>query len=94
MKPSQLEELVQNNIISIEQSQQITTYLESTQKSTFQTTLYAIGGLLIGLGLLSFVGLNWDYIPDLMKVVLMSGATGLLYRLGYYMVYVLEYPKV
>jgi uncharacterized membrane protein len=40
-----------------------------------------------GLGVILLIAANWDTISDMMKTLLMIGATGITYSLGYYFSY-------
>jgi uncharacterized membrane protein len=56
--------------------------------------LAGFGAVVTGLGVILLLAANWDTISDMMKTVLIIGATGITYAAGYYWSYQnTNYPK-
>ncbi len=83
MKKQEIEELIKNWIMSKEQWDKILELSWNNNDSNFQTTLFTIWWFLIWLGILSFVWINWSYIPDFLKVIIMIVLTWGFYRIWY-----------
>lgn len=66
---------VEQHIITTEQAQAILNFEKSRNNGTFWRIAFIIAGLLIGLGIISLVAANWEYLPNALKLL---GAFALL----------------
>lgn len=95
MDSKKLQELVAAWIITTEQASKITEYEsshvslpeESKHQWGFQNTLFIIWSVLIGLGVMSFVGLNRDILDDWLKIIIFLVFTWWTYRIWYHLKY-------
>lgn len=61
----------------------------------FITSIVSLGSVLFGIGAILLVALNWEGIPNFLKIVLLSGLTFGSYYAGYVLAYQKQnYPKV
>ena len=60
----------EKNIISTQQEKDILTFYEERRGLDFIRVLVSIGSILIGLGVLLFIGGNWDVISNPVKVII------------------------
>lgn len=60
---------------------------KSETQSNFIIALSTIGAVLFGVGAVLFISSNWEYMGDLVKVLLLSTTTGIILLLGYYLKY-------
>ncbi|XMB65849.1 DUF2157 domain-containing protein [Mycoplasmatota bacterium zrk1] len=66
----------EKGIISKQQVDDIMTYYEEGLGLNFIKVLVTIGSILLGLGVLSFIASNWDYMSKLIKVITIIIALG------------------
>ncbi|GAB4217170.1 MAG: hypothetical protein OHK0012_20960 [Synechococcales cyanobacterium] len=83
-----LDQWVSEDLISPEQRQRLRDYYQLDQLTqraggTFTLILLILGGILIGLGIISFVAANWDMIPRSVRAVVAVGLTLGLQWQGY-----------
>ena len=64
---------LENGIITPEQSDKILS-LYDIKKSNLRMILFIAGGILLGLGLVSFIAAHWHEIPKTLRVCIISGA--------------------
>ncbi|TCO76924.1 DUF2157 domain-containing protein [Marinisporobacter balticus] len=64
-------------LITQNQLDDIMTFYEEGSGLNFIRVLVTIGSLLIGLGILSFVASNWDYMGKILKVMSILGSLGI-----------------
>ncbi len=94
----QIQEWLQNGTITQEQATKMLADSVQARKEEssgkFITWIVTLGALLFGIGAILFVALNWDAIPDILKVLLLLGSTFGSYYLGYVLAYQKQnYPK-
>lgn len=101
--PTELSDLVTRGVLTAEQARAVTGTMQVSVKSRrrffsterFIRFLAVFGALLVGIGIILFFASNWDAIPDLAKIVLLSGSTLLFYALGYILRFVKQrYPSI
>ncbi len=68
-----LQDWVRENALSAEQADQLIEGYEPTQTFSFIRILSAIGSLLLGFGILSFIASNWDVMSRPLKLVTIIG---------------------
>ncbi len=95
MDTKQLEDLVNQGIITSAQSTLIVNYQQKNESKLqwkkswgFQNSLFVIWWILIFLGIMSGVAFNRDLIADSIKVLILSWLTALMYWLWYYLKYI------
>lgn len=93
-----LDALVEQDLISEEQKTAIAawhrTHSADESGKRFFGVFGTIGAFATGLGILLFIGANWDSMGDVLKTTICIGTTLLFYLLGYIFSYrVTEYPK-
>jgi uncharacterized membrane protein len=86
-----LQDWVSEKALSAEQADQLIESYEPTQTFSFIRILSAIGGLLLGFGVLSFIASNWDVMSRPLKLVIIIGFL-IGFNLGGYLLRNL-YPK-
>lgn len=59
-------------------------YKKETRSNKLIIAISTIGAILLGLGAILFIASNWQELPDLVKVLLLVGSTGLAYYFGYH----------
>ncbi|MBQ6434658.1 MAG: DUF2157 domain-containing protein [Synergistaceae bacterium] len=62
----------EQNIITSEQSEKILS-LYDIKKSNLRLIMFIAGGILLGLGLISFIAAHWHEIPKILRVCILSG---------------------
>lgn len=79
----------EEGLISVEVFQQIADRYEfqnlTTSSQVFSTILYCLGGILIGLAVITFVAANWQYLDKISKVILLFGWLIGINTLGFYL---------
>lgn len=63
-------------IITKQQVEDMTTFYEEREGMNFIRILVTIGAILIGLGVLSFIASNWDYVGKVSKVMIIIAVLG------------------
>lgn len=85
----EVEKWQQEGLISGEFYQQIADRYEfqhlATSSQTFSTILYCVGGILIGLAIITFVAANWQYLDRIQKVILLIGWLIIINTLGFHL---------
>lgn len=94
----QIQEWLQNGTINQEQAAKMISDAAQTRKEEssgkFITSIVSLGAILFGVGAILFVALNWQGIPNFLKIVLLLGSTFGSYYLGYVFAYQRQnYPK-
>lgn len=86
-----LDVLVSEQLITDDQKRAILNWQKkSTHRewtSRFIQIFATFGAIVTGLGVILLIAANWDTISDMTKTLLMIGATGITYILGYYLSY-------
>ncbi len=86
-----LDALVTSHIITSIQRDEILTWQKRSEHTEWASRLIQIlatfGSVVTGLGVILLIAANWDTISDMTKTLLMIGATGMVYVLGYYFSY-------
>lgn len=95
----QVEAWLQNGTINQDQATKMLSDSEVTKSeessNKFITIISSIGAVLFGIGAILFVALNWDGIPDFLKIILLLGLTFGSYFIGYILTYKNKnYPRV
>lgn len=95
----QIQEWLQSGTINQEQATKMLADATQTRKEEssgkFITSIVSLGAVLFGLGAILFVALNWQGIPNFLKIILLLGATFGSYYFGYIFAYQKQnYPKV
>ncbi|MCY6484138.1 DUF2157 domain-containing protein [Clostridium aestuarii] len=67
----------EKEIITEEQFNRIVNSYEEVSSVNFIRILVTIGAILIGLGILSFVASNWDYISKISKIIIIISVLGI-----------------
>ena len=57
-------------------------------------TLATLGGILVGVGIILFIGSNWQAIPASIKIALLLISVGITYLSGYWLKYQRDFPRV
>ena len=57
-------------------------------------TLATLGGILLGVGVILFIGSNWQAIPGTIKIALLLVVVGTAYLSGYWLKYEKDFPRV
>lgn len=94
----QIQEWLQSGTINQEQATKMLADATQARKEEssgkFITAIVSLGAVLFGLGVIFFVALSWEVIPDFLKVVLLLCATFGSYYSGYVLAYQKHnYPK-
>lgn len=94
----QIQAWLQSGTINQEQAAKMISDAAQTRKEEssgkFVTSIVSIGAVLFGIGAILLVALNWQGIPDFLKVVILLGSTFGSYYLGYFFAYQSQnYPK-
>ncbi|WP_461205769.1 DUF2157 domain-containing protein [Clostridium sp. DL1XJH146] len=83
---NELEEHRDRGIINQSQIDEMMVFYEEISPFNFVSVLVTIGALLIGLGIISFVASNWNYLSKLIKIIIIlffySGSMFVSYRLN------------
>jgi uncharacterized membrane protein len=86
-----LDALVASHIITQDQRDQILAWQKQNTSTEWASRLIQIlstfGSVVTWLGVILLIAANWDTISDMTKTLLMIGATGITYSLGYYFSY-------
>lgn len=99
---SAVQEWAHQRIITQEQGQAILAYHQVTPRATLVrrvygrlvTVLATLGAVLVGLGIILFIGSNWQEIPRFGKMGLILGAILAAYGAGSWLKYATAYPRV
>jgi uncharacterized membrane protein len=87
-----LDALTRSHIITQDQRDQILAWKNKDTTTEWASRLIQIlatfGSIVTGLGVILLIAANWDTISDMTKTLLMIGATGIAYLLGYYFSYI------
>lgn len=87
-----LDALTRSHIITQDQRDQILAWQNKDTTTEWASRLIQIlatfGSIVTGLGVILLIAANWDTISDMTKTLLMIGATGITYALGYYFSYI------
>ncbi len=102
MKQKQIESWLSQGIISQDQADKMLLDLESqkeqTRRKRFLATIYTIGSLLVGIGVILFIAANnWIlelFSSDLLKICALAGLTIGSYYSGYFLKYEKQMPRV
>ncbi|MCF8261884.1 MAG: DUF2157 domain-containing protein [Melioribacteraceae bacterium] len=69
--------------------------IKEKSSNKFLTTISVLGALFIGNGILWMVASNWDWTPDIVKLLILFVSTSGTLMLGYYLGYTgKDYPKI
>jgi len=79
-----LNESVQQSTITIAQQAQVLAGLEIRETLNFIRVLVTIGGILIGLGFLTFIAANWDLFDRWLKLSIILGSLSISMGASYY----------
>jgi len=87
--------LVADGLVTEEQGARLLArYAAQDEGRNVASIVATFGAILIGLGILTLVALNWDAIPALVRVLLLFGATLGAYHAGYELRNHRSFPKV
>jgi uncharacterized membrane protein len=87
--------LVKDKIITKQQGDSILKrYNNVEEPHNIVNIIATFGAILIGLGVLTLVALNWDKIPDLLRVLILFVITGAAYYAGYELRFQRNFPRV
>jgi len=95
----QIEEWVSAGTISQDQAKimlaEINEKGSERQKGNIVNILATIGSVLIGVGIISMIAANWEFIPSMIKVLILLLSTFATFLTGYYFSYIKKnLPKV
>jgi uncharacterized membrane protein len=79
-----LSESVQQSTLSVEQKNTILSRVEIRETLNFIRVLVTIGGILIGLGFLTFIATNWDLFDRWVKLTIILGSLSISLGASYY----------